>query len=81
MLDVTTKWGKHAEQRLQSNRIAWLTTVGGDGRPYTVPIGFVWEGQTLLIFSQPKNLGWQAYLDGRGILREEERRIGKRAVP
>ena len=54
MLDVTTKWGKHAEQRLQSNRIAWLTTVGGDGRPYTVPIGFVWEGQTLLIFSQPK---------------------------
>jgi len=54
MLDVTTKWGKHADQRLQSNRIAWLTTVGGDGRPYTVPVGFVWEGQTLLIFSQPK---------------------------
>jgi len=54
MLDDTTKSGKHAEQRLQSNRIAWLTTVGGDGRPYTVPVGFVWEGQTLLIFSQPK---------------------------
>ncbi|HLZ60973.1 MAG TPA: pyridoxamine 5'-phosphate oxidase family protein, partial [Ktedonosporobacter sp.] len=54
MLDVTTKSGKHAEQRLQSNRIAWLTTVGGDGRPYTVPVGFVWEGQMLLIFSQPK---------------------------
>ena len=54
MLDGTTTWGKHAEQRLQSNRIAWLTTVGGDGRPYTVPVGFVWEGQTLLIFSQPK---------------------------
>jgi PPOX class probable F420-dependent enzyme len=54
MLDVTTEWGKHVEQRLQSNIIAWLTTVGGDGRPYTVPVGFVWEGQTLLIFSQPK---------------------------
>ena len=54
MLDGTTKLGKHAEQRLQSNRIVWLTTVGGDGRPYTVPVGFVWEGQTLLIFSQPK---------------------------
>ena len=54
MLDVTTEWGKHAEQRLQSNIIAWLTTVGGDGRPYTVPVGFLWEGQTLLIFSQPK---------------------------
>ncbi len=53
MLDVTTEWGKHAEQRLQSNIIAWLTTVGSDGRPYTVPVGFLWEGQTLLIFSQP----------------------------
>ncbi len=53
MLDVTTEWGKHAEQRLQSNSIAWLTTVGGDGRPSTVPVGFVWEGQTLLLFSQP----------------------------
>ena len=29
---------------------------------------------------QEKNLGWQAYLDGRRILREEERRIGKRGV-
>ncbi len=27
-----------------------------------------------------KGLGWQAYLDGRRILREEERRIGKREV-
>ena len=45
MLDVTTEWGKHAEQRLQSNSIACLTTVGGGGRPYTVPVGFVWEGQ------------------------------------
>jgi PPOX class probable F420-dependent enzyme len=56
MLDVTTEWGKHAEQRLQSNIIAWLTTVGGDGRPYTVPVGFLWEGQTVLIFSQPYKL-------------------------
>ena len=37
-----------------SNSIAWLTTVGGDGRPNTVPLGFLWEGQTVLIFSQPK---------------------------
>jgi PPOX class probable F420-dependent enzyme len=53
---VTTEWGKHAEQRLQSNIIAWLTTVGGDGRPYTVPVGFLWEGQTVLLFSQPHKL-------------------------
>jgi hypothetical protein len=31
--------------------------------------------------SAEKNLGWQAYLDGREILGEEEQRSGKRAVP
>jgi PPOX class probable F420-dependent enzyme len=54
MLDVTTEWGQHAEQRLRSNIIAWLTTVGSDGRPYTVPIWFLWDGNTVLIFSQPQ---------------------------
>ena len=54
MLDITTEWGQHAEQRLRSNIIAWMTTVGSDGRPYTVPIWFLWEGNTLLIFSQPQ---------------------------
>lgn len=54
MLDVTTEWGRHAEQRLHSNIIAWLTTVGSDGRPYTVPVWFLWDGSTILIFSQPQ---------------------------
>jgi PPOX class probable F420-dependent enzyme len=54
MLDVTTEWGQHAEQRLRSNIIAWLTTVGADGRPYTVPVWFLWDGNTVLIFSQPQ---------------------------
>jgi PPOX class probable F420-dependent enzyme len=54
MLDVTTSWGQHAEQRLRSNIIAWLTTVGSDGRPYTVPVWFLWDGNTILIFSQPR---------------------------
>ena len=54
MLDVTTEWGQHAEQRLRSNIIAWLTTVGSDGRPYTVPIWFLWDGRAVLIFSQPQ---------------------------
>lgn len=53
MLDLTTEWGQHAEERLRSNIIAWLTTVGSDGRPYTSPVWFLWDGQTILIFSQP----------------------------
>ena len=54
MLDVTTEWRQHAEQRLRSNIIAWLTTVGSDGRPYTVPVWFLWDGNLVLIFSQPQ---------------------------
>ena len=54
MLDVTTEWGQHAEQRLRTNIIGWLTTVGSDGRPYTVPVWFLWDGKTVLIFSQPE---------------------------
>jgi PPOX class probable F420-dependent enzyme len=54
MLDVTTEWGRHAERRLRSDIIAWLTTVGSDGRPYTVPVWFLWEGGTILLFSQPQ---------------------------
>src|SRR5260370_7781521 len=53
MLDITSEWGQHAEQRLRSNIIAWLTTVGSDGRPYTSPIWFLWDGKAVLIFSQP----------------------------
>jgi transposase len=32
-------------------------------------------------YTLKKPLGWQAYLDGRGIRGKEERRIGKRGVP
>jgi PPOX class probable F420-dependent enzyme len=53
MLDVTTEWGQHAEQRLRSDVIGWLTTVGPEGRPYTVPVWFLWKDGTVLIFSQP----------------------------
>ena len=54
MLDKTTEWGQHAEQRLRTNIIGWLTTVGSDGRPYTVPVWFLWDGNAVLIFSQPR---------------------------
>jgi PPOX class probable F420-dependent enzyme len=53
MLDLSTEWGKHAEERLRSDKVAWLTTVGSDGRPYTVPVWFLWEGNSVLFFSQP----------------------------
>ncbi len=45
----------HAEERLRSNEMLWLNTVRPDGRPHSVPVWFLWEGATVLIFSKPKN--------------------------
>jgi PPOX class probable F420-dependent enzyme len=38
---------------LQEEEIAWLTTVRHDGQPQSVPVWFLWEGETFLIYSQP----------------------------
>jgi PPOX class probable F420-dependent enzyme len=56
MLDTTT------EARLREEEIIWLTTVRSDGQPQSVPVWFLWDGETFLIYSQPgrqklKNIG------------------------
>jgi PPOX class probable F420-dependent enzyme len=43
----------HVEERLRSDEMAWLITVRPAGRPHSVPVWFLWEGVTLLIFSKP----------------------------
>ncbi len=43
----------HVEQRLGDDAIIWLGTVRPDGRPHLVPVWFIWDGSTMLIFSQP----------------------------
>jgi PPOX class probable F420-dependent enzyme len=62
MLDTATEAGARAERRLREERIAWLTTVRGDGQPQSVPVWFLWDGASFLIYSQPgrqklKNIG------------------------
>jgi PPOX class probable F420-dependent enzyme len=42
------------EQRLRDEKTVWLTTVRDDGTPQPVPVWFLWDGDTFLIFSQPK---------------------------
>jgi PPOX class probable F420-dependent enzyme len=53
MLDITTEAGGRAERRLHEEEIAWLTTVRQDGQPQSVPVWFLWDRQTFLIYSQP----------------------------
>ena len=62
MLDTTTEAGASAERRLRDEEVAWLTTVRSDGQPQSVPVWFLWDGETFLVYSQPeqqklKNIG------------------------
>ncbi len=43
----------HAEERLRTELIAWLTTVTAEGQPQSTPVWFHWDGETFLLFSQP----------------------------
>jgi PPOX class probable F420-dependent enzyme len=56
MLDLSKQRDAHIDRRLRFDRIAWFTTVRRVGRPHTVPVWFMWDGQTILIFSQPDTL-------------------------
>ncbi len=49
-LDPGNAAHRHALERLESDRVAWLTTVTSDGQPQTVPVWFLWlpEGEILV---------------------------------
>ena len=44
--------GHRALERLERERIGWLTTVTPDGQPQTLPIWFVWEAGTILVYGK-----------------------------
>jgi PPOX class probable F420-dependent enzyme len=43
-IDETTPFGRRVAERLRTERVAWLTTVGRDGTPQPNPIWFLWDG-------------------------------------
>ena len=55
ILDLSKKRDAHVNQRLHDDVIVWLTTVRPDGRPHSVAVWFLWDGETILIFSKPAN--------------------------
>lgn len=52
-LDLSNDKAAHADKRLHSDLMMWLSTVRPDGRPHLVPVWFLWDGATVLIFSKP----------------------------
>lgn len=53
MLDLTQPRDAHIDERLRREPIMWLSTVRPDGMPHLVPVWFLWDGHTILLFSQP----------------------------
>ncbi len=53
MLDLKNPKNAHVDERLRREPIIWLSTVRPDGRPHIVPVWFLWDGEKILIFSQP----------------------------
>jgi len=54
MLDFKTKFGRFAKKHLKHEYFIWLTTVDSTGTPQPRPVWFIWDHDTILIFSQAK---------------------------
>lgn len=52
-IDTSTDFGKRVERRLKEETMIWLTTVRRDGTPQPSPVWFLWDDETVLIYSRP----------------------------
>ena len=94
-IDTKSEFGGRAARRLGDELIYWLVTVGPDGTPQPSPVWALWEGETILIYSQadtPKLRNIAArpkvalHLDGDGrggdiVIVTGEARIDRAAPP
>ena len=53
VIDTSTEFGRRVEARLQQDQLLWLTTVASDYTPQPALIWFYWDGETVLVYSQP----------------------------
>lgn len=53
MLTFADEFGLHVLERLKQDPVVWLTTVAKDGTPQPNPVWFYWDGEEVLIYSQP----------------------------
>ena len=53
MLDLSQSKNAHIDQRLRTETMIWLSSVKPNGDPHMVPVWFLWDGNAVLIFSQP----------------------------
>lgn len=53
-MDFEGRFGRRALRRLKQEDVIWLTTVDRDGTPQPRPVWFYWDGNDVLIYSQPR---------------------------
>jgi PPOX class probable F420-dependent enzyme len=53
MIDLTTEFGHRVEQRLRYEEVIWLTTVTPMGVAQPNPVWFYWDGEVIIVYSQP----------------------------
>lgn len=53
MIDPSTEFGARVERRLHGETVGWLTTVDPGGTPQPIPVWFLRDGDTLLLYSKP----------------------------
>ena len=44
---------RQVDSRLKRAAVIWLVTAGRDRRPQAVPVWFLWDGRSFLIYAQP----------------------------
>ena len=44
---------RHVQSRLKKDLVIWLVTAGSDRHPQAVPVWFLWDGKSFLIYAQP----------------------------
>jgi PPOX class probable F420-dependent enzyme len=52
VIDPGTEKGARADERLRTDGVAWLITVSSDGLPVPTPVWFIWDGESIVVYSQ-----------------------------
>jgi PPOX class probable F420-dependent enzyme len=52
-IDTSSEFGERVARRLEEEQVIWLTTVGPDETPQPSPVWFLWDGETVHVYSQP----------------------------
>ena len=53
MIDLETEFGIRVNKRLMEDEVIWFTTVSQNGTPAPNPVWFYWDGESIIVYSQP----------------------------